>query len=80
MEKILNFKEHVFEQTKFININESETPYFMGDRGLYSDEYKKLYDDMVPNSGCARYVNGELIRIVSRILHEYYNIILSFIL
>jgi hypothetical protein len=73
MKNLFNFDGYVFEQIKFININESGTPYFMGDQGLYSDEFKKFYDDMVPNSGSAKYVNGELIRIVSRILHEYYN-------
>lgn len=71
MKKILNFKQHYFESTK--QLNENATPYFMGDPGEYSHLYNLYYDAFVPRSGCSKYVIGELIRIVSRIIHEYYN-------
>ena len=41
--------------------------------GAYSKEYEKLYKEMVPSFGEADSLNGELIRAVSRLGHEYYN-------
>ena len=54
-------------------LNESDAPYWDSDTGKYAKEYSKLYDEFVPDSGCSKYVIGEFIRIVSRILYEYYN-------
>lgn len=71
MKNILDFRQHSFEKTK--HLNESESPYFGGDSGKYSKIYKSLYNEFVPNTGPSKYVIGELIRCVSRLIHEYYN-------
>lgn len=39
----------------------------------YADEYHALYAELVPCSGNCRTIEGELLRAVSRIGHDYYN-------
>lgn len=41
--------------------------------GIYNEEYSKLYDELVPDQGEAETLNGELIRSISRLGHEYNN-------
>lgn len=41
--------------------------------GAYQKEYETLYNSMVPASGSALTLNGELIRAVSRLAYEYLN-------
>jgi len=38
-----------------------------------SDLFDALWKDLVPSSGCAETVNGELVRVVGRFIHEYAN-------
>lgn len=53
------------------NINESSD--YWSSSGKYYKEYKELYNKLVPERGPSKFLNGELIRAVSRLLHEYYN-------
>lgn len=41
--------------------------------GIYQTEYDELYDKLVPSSGEAPTVHGELIRGISRLTYDYYN-------
>lgn len=41
--------------------------------GAYNEEYTKLYDELVPASGCSKTLFGELIRAASRLGYDYYN-------
>lgn len=40
---------------------------------VYSEQYSKLYDELVPGKGASKTVNGELIRAFSRLQYEYFN-------
>ena len=57
---------------KTIKFTKSENSYYNGN-GAYQKEYEELYKKLVPNSGSAQTIHGELIRAISRLLHEYYN-------
>ena len=46
--------------------------YYGGD-GVYQSEYGELYKSLVPGSGSAETLHGELIRSISRLGHEYNN-------
>ena len=46
--------------------------YYGGD-GVYQSEYGELYKSLVPGSGSAGTLHGELIRSISRLGHEYNN-------
>lgn len=37
------------------------------------DEYKELYDELVPSTGAADTIEGELLRAVSNIYYDHYN-------
>ena len=41
--------------------------------GLYFNEYDLLWDKLVPTSGESKTIIGEMIRILGRLNHEYYN-------
>ena len=41
--------------------------------GQYQTEYKTLCDNLVPDSGSAATLHGELIRAITRLSYEYYN-------
>jgi len=41
--------------------------------GIYQKEYDELYSKLVPSSGEANTVHGEMIRCVSRLLYDYCN-------
>jgi len=41
--------------------------------GLFQNQYNELYKKHVPSSGSALTVNGELIRAISRLQHDYCN-------
>lgn len=58
------------EQT--IRKTECGCNYFEGN-GAYQNEYDGLWDRMVPASGMAKTLNGELVRAVGRLTHEYFN-------
>ena len=51
---------------------ENGNSYWSND-GAYSKELSELYDKLVPISGNAQTVHGELVRAVSRLGYEYYN-------
>lgn len=42
-------------------------------KGAYQEEGDRLYDEMVPASGAAATVNGEMIRGINRLFYEYCN-------
>jgi hypothetical protein len=46
---------------------------YWGDTGAFQEEYDKLNNDLVPMSGAARSVHGELIRGIGRIYYDYCN-------
>lgn len=46
---------------------------YWGNNGAYNEEYSRLYDELVPASGDAKTVHGELIRAISRLGYEYNN-------
>lgn len=51
----------------------SEVKSYWNDNAKYSKQYKEFWDELVPDSGEAETIKGELVRIVGRITHEYYN-------
>jgi hypothetical protein len=64
-------KERIVESYEsFQQINESS---YWDERGKYQEEYKKLYDELVPDQGAAETVKGELLRAVSRLYYEAFN-------
>lgn len=46
---------------------------YWNNNGAYSKELLELYNKLVPDSGNAQTVHGELVRAVSRLGYEYYN-------
>lgn len=46
--------------------------YFNGE-GAYQEEYERLWDELVPMSGMASTLNGELIRAAGRLNYEFFN-------
>jgi len=46
---------------------------YWNDKGAYTEEYTKLYDELVPSSGEATTNRGEILRSISRLAYEYYN-------
>lgn len=55
-----------------IRRTENGKKYWNGE-GAYNEEYKRLCEEMVPDSGRANSYQGEVIRAVSRMYYEYYN-------
>lgn len=55
-----------------MKVTETGNSYWDG-TGAYQAEYKEMYDALVPIQGEADTVNGELIRSVSRLTHDYFN-------
>ena len=55
-----------------MKVTETGNSYWDGN-GAYNEEYTELYDALVPNMGEAETVNGELLRSVSRLSHDYFN-------
>ena len=41
-------------------------------QGRYDQEYQELWDALVPKSGQADTVQGELVRVIARLANEYY--------
>lgn len=41
-------------------------------KGRYQSEYKALWNELVPASGQAETVQGELVRVIGRLASEYY--------
>ena len=58
--------------TKEIKLTEAGKSYW-DDNGAYSAEYSALYDELVPQSGSAETLKGELVRAISRLVHEHCN-------
>lgn len=50
-----------------------ETGSYWNNNGAYQEEGDRLYAEMVPNSGSASTLNGELIRGINRLFYEYCN-------
>ena len=46
---------------------------YWNSNGAYQEEYDKLYTELVPNSGSAETLKGELIRAISRLVYEHCN-------
>ena len=46
---------------------------YWDNNGAYQKEYDALYDELVPNTGEADTLHGELIRAVSRLAYDYFN-------
>jgi len=58
--------------TKEIKLTEAGKSYW-DDNGAYSAEYSALYDELVPQSGSAETLKGELVRAISRLVYEHCN-------
>ena len=50
-----------------------ETGSYWNNNGAYQEEGDRLYEEMVPASGSASTLNGELIRAINRLFYEYCN-------
>lgn len=50
-----------------------ETGSYWNHNGAYQEEGDRLYEEMVPASGSAATLNGELIRGINRLTYEYLN-------
>lgn len=50
-----------------------ETGSYWNNNGAYQEEGDRLYAEMVPDSGSASTLNGELIRAINRLFYEYCN-------
>ena len=46
---------------------------YWNENGAYQKEYDELYEKLVPRSGEADTVHGEMIRAISRITYDYFN-------
>jgi len=46
---------------------------YWNENGAYQKEYDNLYKDLVPSSGSAKTVHGELIRSISRLTYDFCN-------
>ena len=46
---------------------------YWDNNGAYQKEYGALYEKLVPNSGDAKTIHGELIRVCSRLFYDYCN-------
>ena len=55
-----------------MKVTETGNSYWDG-TGAYNEQYTELYNELVPGQGEADTVNGELIRSVSRLSHDYFN-------
>tara|TARA_R100001086_G_scaffold63867_1_gene29634 strand:+ start:13164 stop:13655 length:492 start_codon:yes stop_codon:yes gene_type:complete len=60
-------KENTY--TKFTPMGKT----YWNDEGIYQTEYNELYKILVPDCGDAPTIQGELIRVVSRLNYEYFN-------
>jgi hypothetical protein len=40
---------------------------------IYQNQYEQLFDKLVPRFGSAKTINGELIRVMSNLTHEFFN-------
>lgn len=41
--------------------------------GRYQDEYRQLWSKLVPESGAAKTLQGEVVRVIGRLASEYYH-------
>lgn len=53
--------------------NSSLTQHYWGDNGVYQSEYDSLYNSLVPASGEASTMQGELIRCIGRLYYDFCN-------
>ena len=60
-------KEKTF--TEFTPIGKT----YWNDEGIYQTEYNELYKYLVPNCGDAPTIQGELLRVISRLNYDYFN-------
>ena len=57
--------------TKIMLSNKNQS--YWNNNGLYQETYHKLYEELVPDRGCAETLAGEMLRASSRLYHEYFN-------
>jgi len=65
--KIMKTKEKTY--TEFTPIGKT----YWNDEGVYQTEFDELYKYLVPNCGDAPTVQGELLRVISRLNYDYFN-------
>lgn len=58
---------------KTIKKHSDTTQHYWNDNGAYEKEYSEKYKELVPSSGQAKTVHGELIRSISRFYWDYAN-------
>jgi len=46
---------------------------YWNDKGVYQTEFNELYKYLVPNCGDAPTIQGELLRVISRLNYDYFN-------
>lgn len=51
---------------------EMESTYWNGN-GKHQEDYERLFDELVPNEGPAKSLQGEVLRAASRLYYRYYN-------
>ena len=66
-----NIKTHLKMETQ-IKKTEVGASYWNGN-GAYQKESNRLWKELVPNSGEAETINGELIRCIGRLTYDYFN-------
>ena len=69
LKNLKKFNENFSDDQKFTDPKNS----YWNETGIYQKEYDELYDTLVPDSGEAETINGELIRAVSILAYDYYN-------
>ena len=61
------------ENQKAVTLQTESGKTYWNEQGIYQEEYKRLYEQLVPSSGSAKTLNGELIRAISRLSYDYFN-------
>jgi hypothetical protein len=56
-------------QIKFTQVGKT----YFEEEGAYQEEYNRLWNELVPSRGAAQTINGELIRTIGRLTHDFFN-------
>jgi len=64
-------EEYTYADTLPYGVKEQTDYYF--NKGKYSNEYEELYDEMVPGQGQSDSIQGEVLRCMSRLVHDRFN-------
>ena len=62
-------KNNTMTQIKFTKVGRN----YWESSGAYQEEYNRLWNELVPSRGAAQTINGELIRTIDRLTHDFYN-------